>query len=61
MSASFVTMPKTAINKYGCFIFGENNVWFARQFADIYSIAKTFLKQFLSDKNLRFGILGVNV
>ena len=56
-----MSVPETSINKNHRFVFGQNNVWFARQFADIDPITIPPTEKFVSYKNLRLGILGPNM
>ncbi len=56
-----MSVPETSINKNHRFVFGQNNVWFARQFADIDPITIPPAEKLMSYKNLRLGILGPNM
>lgn len=54
---TFMTMPKTTVNKNNCFIFGKNNIRMTGQVFTMEAKAKTVFMKKSPDNKFRFGVL----
>ena len=54
-----VTVPKTAVDENGRFVFRENDVWCAGKLLDIYPVAESLFPQIVAQLTLRLGVDGL--
>lgn len=55
-----MSMPETAVNKYGCSIFGENNIGFSRQIFPVKPESIAHPVKQGSNNQFRFCVLAFN-
>ena len=56
-----MSMPETTVNEYDGFVFGQNNIGFARQFFVIEFVTKTICEKKFPNQKFWLGVLAFDL